>query len=183
MLATRVALAFTIASSPLLGCGSGAHGAETAARCAARTPFLSGQQACNSAEGYVAYEEQAPHVVRVQLDLRYSSLYDIVATCVLVDGKRADAQMFDRHEHRHALALARDIPIPAGAHSIALYYAMVGAPGIPGLPSLPCYSFEVRTSHTLSGEREDATLVARGFEKGDAHTPLEQRPAVEWSEQ
>ena len=101
----------------------------------------------------------------------------------LVADWRADAQIFDRHDHRRAVAFARDIPVPVGAHTTALTYSMVGAPDIPRMPTLPCYSFEVPTRHALSGDREDLTLVARGFEKGDAQTPLERRPAVEWSEQ
>jgi hypothetical protein len=105
-----------------------------------------------------------------------------MAACVLIDGERVDVQHVEPADHLHTLTFERDVAARPGPHTVVLHYSLRGGSGIAGYRWLPNYFFDVRSEHHLSGGT-NVSVLARGFEKGNLRTPLEQRPAVEWEVQ
>jgi hypothetical protein len=72
-------------------------------------------------------------------------------------------------------------PLVAGEHVVRVELRYRGNGAL--LPYLEAFKFDIASSHVLTTEGpRPVTLTLRAFEKGDATTPFEQRPAFEWSE-
>ena len=69
--------------------------------------------------------------------------------------------------------------VTPGRHSVQVDLRLSGNGAI--LPYMRAYRFEVKDAHAfVAAEGHPATLVVHAFERGDATTPFDQRPAVGW---
>jgi hypothetical protein len=61
------------------------------------------------------------------------------------------------------------------------HIALVGTSGVRGFDWLPNYNFDVRSQHEVDVGETDLEVRAHAYERGNAQTPLEERPTVRWS--
>lgn len=112
-----------------------------------------------------------------------SSAFQLTRALFVIDGQ----VQYNRQDDSGALADQKDIPIysgsvPPGDHTIQVALTFQGN-GYGVFSYLRGYKFEVKSSHAFTAvEGKTITVTATSFEKGGVTTPLEQRPAIEWTE-
>jgi hypothetical protein len=120
-------------------------------------------------------------VIRFHNDL--SDAFRITRALFVLDG----AVQYNKTDQSGALSDQEEIPIfngsvPPGDHTLQILINLQGN-GFGVFSYLRCYRFEVRSSHSFSAvESKTIQLDAIAFEKGSVTTPLEERPAVRYTE-
>lgn len=96
------------------------------------------------------------------------------ALCVTLESRVVATD--DSKDLDAAKGLERRLAIATGSRSFVLR-ALFLAPKFPG------YQFDVRSSHAIEIQPgATVSVTARFFEKGDAKTPVNERPNLEWIE-
>jgi hypothetical protein len=119
--------------------------------------------------------------IRYQNEL--SSAFRVTRVLVILDG----AVQYNKTDQSGALAEQSEIPIfngsiPPGDHTVQVLVNLQGN-GYGVFSYLRGYKFEVRSSHSFTAvEGKTINLDAVSYEKGGVTTPLEERPAVRYSE-
>ena len=119
----------------------------------------------------------------ISLDNEMSGAFRLTRAVVLLDG----VVQYTREDDTGALGSQKSIPvydgsIPPGEHTLQVILELRGH-GYGVFSYLRGYKFEVRSSHSFTvTDGKAITLVAVAYEKGGVTTPLEQRPAVRYSE-
>src|SRR5262249_24633303 len=112
-----------------------------------------------------------------------SSAFRVTRVLVVLDG----AVQYNKTDQSGALAEQSEIPIfngsvPAGDHTLQVLVNLQGN-GDGVFSYLRGYRFEVRSSHSFTAvEGKTVNLDAIAYEKGGVTTPLEERPAIRYSE-
>lgn len=112
-----------------------------------------------------------------------SSAFRLVRALFVLDG----AVQYNKSDDTGALADQKDIPIfsgsiPPGDHTVQVLLQYQGN-GYGVFSYLKGYHFEVRSSHSFTAvEGKTLTLQIIAYEKGGVTTPLEERPAVRFTE-
>jgi len=112
-----------------------------------------------------------------------SSAFRVTRVLVVLDG----AVQYNKTDQSGALAEQPEIPIfngsiPPGDHTLQVLVNLQGH-GYGAFSYLRAYRFEVRSSHSFTAvEGKTVTLQALTYEKGGVTTPLEERPAIRYSE-
>ncbi|NUP05019.1 MAG: hypothetical protein HOW73_03045 [Polyangiaceae bacterium] len=120
-------------------------------------------------------------VVRFKNDL--SDAFRITKALFVLDG----AVQYNKTDQSGALNDQDEIPIfngsiPPGDHTLQVLVNLQGN-GYGVFSYLRGYKFEVRSSHSFSAvEGKTVTLDAVAYEKGSVTTPLEERPAIRYTE-
>jgi hypothetical protein len=112
-----------------------------------------------------------------------SNAFRLVRALFVLDG----AVQYNKSDDSGALADQRQIPIfsgsiPPGDHTVQVLLQYQGN-GYGVFSYLKGYHFEVRSSHSFTAvEGKTLTLQIIAYEKGGVTTPLEERPAVRFTE-
>jgi hypothetical protein len=112
-----------------------------------------------------------------------SSAFRVTRVLVVLDG----AVQYNKTDQSGALAEQSEIPIfngsvPSGDHTVQVLVNLQGN-GYGVFSYLRGYRFEVRSSHSFTAvEGKTINLDAIAYEKGGVTTPLEERPAIRYSE-
>ena len=120
-------------------------------------------------------------VIKFTNDL--SNAFRVTRVLVVLDG----AVQYNKTDQSGALAEQTEIPIfngsvPPGDHTLQVLINLQGH-GYGAFSYLRAYRFEVRSSHSFTAvEGKTVTLQALAHEKGGVTTPLEERPAIRYSE-
>lgn len=120
-------------------------------------------------------------VVRFKNDL--SDAFRVTRALFVLDG----AVQYNKTDQSGALSDQSEIPIfngsmPPGDHTLQVLLNLQGN-GYGVFSYLRGYRFEVRSSHSFSAvEGKTVMLDAVSYEKGSVTTPLEERPAIRYSE-
>ena len=112
-----------------------------------------------------------------------SGVFRLTRALFVLDG----AVQFNKRDDSGSLASQREIPIfsgavPPGDHTLQVLIELRGD-GFGVLSYFKGYRFELKSSHNFTvtaGKTIDIRVV--GWEKGDATTPFEQRPAIRYVE-
>ncbi|MFO0550406.1 MAG: hypothetical protein U0271_18570 [Polyangiaceae bacterium] len=120
-------------------------------------------------------------VIRFKNDL--SDAFRVTRALFVLDG----AVQYNKTDQSGALGDADEIPIfngsiPPGDHTLQVLVNLQGN-GYGVFSYLRGYRFEVRSSHSFSAvEGKTVNLDAVAYEKGSVTTPLEERPAIRYTE-
>jgi hypothetical protein len=112
-----------------------------------------------------------------------SSAFRLVRALFVLDG----AVQYNKSDDSGALAEQKEIPIfsgsiPPGDHTVQVLLQLQGN-GYGVFSYLKGYHFEVRSSHSFTAvEGKTLSLQIIAYEKGGVTTPLEERPAVRFTE-
>src|SRR5512132_3720609 len=112
-----------------------------------------------------------------------SSAFRVTRVLVVLDG----AVQYNKTDQSGALSEQAEIPIfngsvPPGDHTLQVLVNLQGN-GYGVFSYLRGYRFEVRSSHSFTAvEGKTINLQAVAYEKGGVTTPLEERPAVRYTE-
>jgi hypothetical protein len=112
-----------------------------------------------------------------------SSAFKLVRALFVLDG----AVQYNKSDDTGALAEQKEIPIfsgsiPPGDHTVQILLQFQGN-GYGVFSYLKGYHFEARSSHSFTAvEGKTITMQIIAYEKGGVTTPLEERPAVRFSE-
>jgi hypothetical protein len=112
-----------------------------------------------------------------------SNAFRLVRALFVLDG----AVQYNKSDDTGALAEQHDIPIfsgsiPPGDHTVQVLLQFQGN-GYGVFSYLKGYHFEVRSTHSFTAvEGKTLTLQIIAYEKGGVTTPLEERPAVRFTE-
>lgn len=119
----------------------------------------------------------------IRFNNELSSAFRVTRVLVVLDG----AVQYNKTDQSGALAEQTEIPIfngaiPPGDHTLQVLINLQGH-GFGVFSYLRGYRFEIRSSHSFTAvEGKTVNLQAIAFEKGGVTTPLEERPAVRYSE-
>lgn len=112
-----------------------------------------------------------------------SSAYKLTKALFVLDG----AVQYNRQDESGALAGQKEIPIftgnvAAGDHTISVVLKFRGS-SLAVFQYAKGYEFEQKSSHSFTtGEGKSVQITAVAYERGNATTPYEDRPAVSWQE-
>jgi hypothetical protein len=112
-----------------------------------------------------------------------SSAFRVTRVLVVLDG----AVQYNKTDQSGALSEQQEIPIfngsvPPGDHTLQVLVNLQGN-GYGVFSYLRGYRFEVRSSHSFTAvEGKTMNIAAIAYEKGGVTTPLEERPAVRYTE-
>jgi len=112
-----------------------------------------------------------------------SNAFKLVRALFVLDG----AVQYNKSDDTGALADQKEIPIfsgsiPPGDHTVQILLQFQGN-GYGVFSYLKGYHFEARSSHSFTAvEGKTIALQIIAYEKGGVTTPLEERPAVRFSE-
>jgi hypothetical protein len=110
-----------------------------------------------------------------------SSAFRLTQALFVLDG----AVQYNKQDDTGILAAQKDIPIfsgsiPPGDHTLQILVKFRGH-GFSVFSYLEGYTFQIRETHSFTvAEGKAVTLRAIAFEKGDATTPIEQRPGIRY---
>ncbi|HEX4405440.1 MAG TPA: hypothetical protein VH560_11465 [Polyangia bacterium] len=113
----------------------------------------------------------------------FSSAFRVTRLLVVLDG----AVQYNKTDQSGALAEQQEIPIfngsvPPGDHTLSVLVNLQGN-GYGVFSYLRGYRFEVKSSHSFTAvEGKTIDLNVVGYEKGGVTTPLEERPAIRYTE-
>jgi hypothetical protein len=119
----------------------------------------------------------------ITVENQMSSAFRLTKALVVLDG----AVQYNRSDESGALADQKSIPIlngsvPPGDHTIQVVLSFQGN-GYGVFSYLRSYHWSLKSAHSFTSvEGKTLTLSATALEKGGVTTPLDQRPAVEWTE-
>jgi hypothetical protein len=119
----------------------------------------------------------------IKFENELSSAFRVTRVLVVLDG----AVQYNKTDQSGALAEQSEIPIfngsvPAGDHTLQVLVNLQGN-GYGVFSYLRGYRFEVRSSHSFTAvEGKTVNMDAIAYEKGGVTTPLEERPAIRYSE-
>ena len=120
-------------------------------------------------------------IIRFKNDL--SDAFKVTRALFVLDG----AVQYNKTDQSGALSDQPEIPIfngsiPPGDHTLQVLVNLQGS-GYGVFSYLRGYRFEVRSSHSFTAvEGKTVQLDAVAYEKGSITTPLEERPAVRYTE-
>lgn len=112
-----------------------------------------------------------------------SGAFRLTRALFVLDG----AVQYNRQDESGGLANQKEIPIfsgnvPPGDHTISVVLNFQGS-SLAVFQYLKGYKFEQKSSHAFTaGEGKALQITAVAYEKGNATTPYEDRPAVSWQE-
>ncbi len=112
-----------------------------------------------------------------------SGAFRLTRALFVLDG----AVQYNRQDESSGLANQKEIPIfsgnvPPGDHTISVVLNFQGS-SLAVFQYLKGYKFEQKSSHAFTaGEGKALQITAVAYEKGNATTPYEDRPAVSWQE-
>jgi hypothetical protein len=112
-----------------------------------------------------------------------SSAFNVTRLLIVLDG----AVQYNKTDQTGAIAQQGEIPIfngsiPPGDHTLQVLVNLQGN-GYGVFSYLRGYRFEVRSNHSFTAlEGKTITLQVVSYEKGGVTTPLQERPAVRYSE-
>ena len=112
-----------------------------------------------------------------------SGAFRLTRALFVLDG----AVQYNRQDDSGGLANQKEIPIfsgnvPPGDHTISVVLNFQGS-SLAVFQYLKGYKFEQKSSHAFTaGEGKALQITAVAYEKGNATTPYEDRPAVSWQE-
>lgn len=112
-----------------------------------------------------------------------SGAYRLVHATVRLDG----SVLIDREDESGALADQKELPVLKGAvapgdHTLSVELVFQGS-GYGVFSYLKGYRYNVKSTHAFSvGQGKPVTLDVTAYERGDATTPLDQRPAIDWKD-
>lgn len=112
-----------------------------------------------------------------------SGAFRLTRALFVLDG----AVQYNRQDESGGLANQKEIPIfsgnvPPGDHTISVVLNFQGS-SLAVFQYLKGYKFEQKSSHAFTaGEGKALQITAVAYEKGNATTPYEDRPAVAWQE-
>lgn len=112
-----------------------------------------------------------------------SSAYRLTKALFVLDG----AVQYNRRDESGALASQKEIPIftgnvASGDHTISVVLTFRGS-SLAVFQYAKGYEFEHKSSHAFTaGEGKSIQISAVAYEKGNATTPYEDRPAIGWQE-
>jgi hypothetical protein len=119
----------------------------------------------------------------IRFNNELSSAFRVTRVLVVLDG----AVQYNKTDQSGALADQSEIPIfngsvPPGDHTLQVLVNLQGN-GYGVFSYLRGYRFEVRSSHSFTAvEGKTISLQAIAYEKGGVTTPLEERPAIRYTE-
>lgn len=114
---------------------------------------------------------------------KMSGAFRLTRALFVLDG----AVQYNRQDESGGLANQKEIPIfsgnvPPGDHTISVVLNFQGS-SLAVFQYLKGYKFEQKSSHAFTaGEGKALQITAVAYEKGNATTPYEDRPAVSWQE-
>lgn len=112
-----------------------------------------------------------------------SSAFRLTQALFVLDG----AVQYNKQDDTGILAAQKDIPIfsgsiPPGDHTLQILVKFRGH-GFSVFSYLEGYTFQIRETHSFTvAEGKAVDLRAIAFEKGDATTPIEQRPGIRYQQ-
>jgi hypothetical protein len=119
----------------------------------------------------------------IMLRNEMSGAYRLVHATIRLDG----AVLIDREDEGNTLADQKELPVLKGAvapgdHTLSVELIFQGS-GYGVFSYLKGYRYNVKSTHAFAvGQGKPVNLDITAYEKGDATTPLDQRPAIDWKD-